>query len=183
MTVPTAHAPTRPAAHTGPSSLPASTRPGLGVQERTLLLGPGITAPRRARTAVTEALAAWGMPHLADDAAQITSELVANAVAASAQGAGKGTEADPVTLTISITDGEFCIRVWDPDPTAPPRTRQDPGTWTERGRGLLIVEELSTRWGWYPGQTGKYVWSVLPLSQPPAGRITRHLNINLKRLE
>jgi hypothetical protein len=137
---------------------------------RTLLLGPDITAPRCARTAITEAVTAWGMLDLAGDATQITSELVANAVAASTQCAGEGTEPAPVTLTISSTDEELCIRVWDPDPTPPPRNRQDPGTWTERGRGLLIVEGLSARWGWYPGHTGKYVWSVLPLSQPsPAG--------------
>jgi anti-sigma regulatory factor (Ser/Thr protein kinase) len=133
-----------------------------------MVLGPGITAPRRARAAVTETLTAWGMSHLTDDAIQITSELVANAVAASTRAAPEGTEPAPVTLTISSIPGELCIRVWDPDPTPLPRTRQDPGTWTERGRGLLIVEELSTRWGWYPGHAGKYVWSALPLGQPPA---------------
>jgi anti-sigma regulatory factor (Ser/Thr protein kinase) len=151
-------------------SLPASIRRGLRVQEQTLVLGPGITAPRCARTAVTEALTTWGMPHLAGDATQISSELVANAVAASMRGAGEGTEPAPVTLTLSRTHVEFCIRVWDPDPMPPPRTRQDPGALTERGRGLLIVEELSAQCGWYPGRAGKYVWSILPLSRPsPAG--------------
>jgi anti-sigma regulatory factor (Ser/Thr protein kinase) len=171
MTGPTAHAPTRPAAHANPSSLPPSARPGVPVQERTLLLGPDATAPHRARTAITEVLTAWGMLYLAGDATQVTSELVANAVAASARGAGGGggggAKPAPVTLTISSTDGELCIRVWDPAPTPPPRTQQDLGTWTERGRGLLIVEGLSALWGWYPGPTGKYVWSVLSLSQPP----------------
>jgi anti-sigma regulatory factor (Ser/Thr protein kinase) len=166
MTGSSAHLPTCPAAHTGPDSLPTSTRPELRGQERNLVLGPGITAPRRARAAVTETLTVWGMPHLADDAIQITSELVANAVAASTKGAPEGTEPAPVTLTISSTHGELCICVWDPDPAPPPRTRQGPGTWTERGRGLLIVEKLSARWGWYPGQTGKYVWSALTLSRP-----------------
>jgi len=170
MTSSTAHVPTRPAAHAGPSSLLARatrTGPGSRIQERTLLLGPIITAPRCARGAVIETLAAWGMPHLTDDATQITSELVANAVNASIQGAPEGTEPAPITLTISSTRGELCIRVWDPDPMPPPRTLHVPGTWTERGRGLLIVEELSTRWGWYPGHAGKYVWSALLISQPP----------------
>jgi anti-sigma regulatory factor (Ser/Thr protein kinase) len=167
MTSPTAHASTRPATNTGSSSLPASGRPGLRSRQRALVLGPGITGPRYARAVVTEALTAWGLPHAAADAIQVTSELVANAVAASTQGAPEGTEPAPVTLAITITRGELCIRVWDPDPTPPPRAREDPGTWAERGRGLLIVEALSTRWGWYPGHTGKYVWSVLPLSQPP----------------
>ena len=167
MTGPAAHVPARPAAHTGPSLLPARTGPWPRTQERTLLLGPIITAPRCARGAVIETLAAWGVSHLTDDATQITSELVANAVNASIQGAPEGTEAAPITLSISSTRGELCIRVWDPDPMPPPRTLHVPGTWTERGRGLLIVEELSTRWGWYPGHAGKYVWSALLLSQPP----------------
>jgi anti-sigma regulatory factor (Ser/Thr protein kinase) len=167
MTGATSRAPARPAAHANPSSLPPGARPGVPVEERTLLLGPDITAPHRARTAIAEALTAWGMLSVAGDATQITSELVANAVAASARGAGEGAKAAPVTLTISRTDGELCIRVWDPAPTPPPRTRQDPGTWTERGRGLLIVEGLSALWGWYPDQGGKYVWSVLSLSPPP----------------
>jgi anti-sigma regulatory factor (Ser/Thr protein kinase) len=171
MTSSTAHVPTRPAVHAGPASLLArATRagPGSRTQERTLVLGPIITAPRCARGAVIETLAAWGMPHLTDDATQITSELVANAVNASIQGAPEGTEPAPITLTLSSTRGELCIRVWDPDPMPPPRTLHVPGIWTERGRGLLIVEELSTRWGWYPGHAGKYVWSALLLSQPPA---------------
>jgi anti-sigma regulatory factor (Ser/Thr protein kinase) len=154
-----------PGRETRTGGLPASTRPGPRDRQRAVVLGADISAPRCARAAVAEALAAWGMPHLADDAIQVTSELVANAVAASARSAGEGADAAPVTLTISSIHGELCIRVWDPDPVPPPRTRQDPDTWTERGRGLLIVEQLSARWGWYPGHTGKYVWSALLISQ------------------
>ena len=146
--------------------LPVALR-GPGVGSGLWCWTPGISAPRRARAAVAEALDAWGMAGLADDAMQVASELVANAVAASVRAAPEGAGSCPVTLIISSTDGEVCIRVWDPDPTPLPRTRQDPDTWAERGRGLLIVEALSARWGWYPGHTGKYVWSALPLSQPP----------------
>jgi anti-sigma regulatory factor (Ser/Thr protein kinase) len=166
MTGPAAHVPTRPAAHSGPSPRPARIRPGPRAQDRTMLLGPVITAPRCARAAVIETLSAWGIPHLTDDSTQITSELVANAVTASTQGASEDTEPAPITLTISRTHGELCIRVWDPDPTPPPRAQQASDTWTERGRGLLIVAELSSRWGWYPVHTGKYVWSALPRAAP-----------------
>jgi hypothetical protein len=42
----------------------------------------------------------------------------------------------------------------------PVRQLADPDL--ERGRGLLIVESLSTRWGTYPGQSGgKVVWAQL----------------------
>jgi serine/threonine-protein kinase RsbW len=171
MTSPAAHVPIRPAVHAGPSPLhrPHHPYPGSRVQERSLLLGPVTTAPRCARATVTETLTAWGLRHLADDATQITSELVTNAVTASIRAAPEGTEPAPITLMIGSARGELCIRVWDPDPTPPPRARQVPDTRAEHGRGLLIVAELSTRWGWYPAHAGKYVWSALPLSQlPPA---------------
>jgi anti-sigma regulatory factor (Ser/Thr protein kinase) len=155
-----------PGRETHASPLPAGSRPGLRGQRWALVLDAGIAAPSCARAAVAAKLTAWGLPHLVDDATQIASELIANAVAASTQGAPEGAEPVSVTLTLTIssTRRELCVRVWDPAPALPPRIRQEPGTWAERGRGLLIVEELSTRWGCYPGRTGKYVWSVLPIS-------------------
>ncbi|HUN31418.1 MAG TPA: ATP-binding protein, partial [Trebonia sp.] len=73
-------------------------------------------------------------------------------------------------LTVHPDAGELCIRVWDPDPTAPPSGQLLPGDDEERGRGLFIVKALSSRWGWHPGPNGgKFVWSALSLDvQPPA---------------
>ena len=54
------------------------------------------------------------------------------------------------------------ILVWDSSPLPPMRmsTNED----DENGRGLLLVETLSTRWDWYfpPQQNGgKVVWALL----------------------
>jgi hypothetical protein len=35
------------------------------------------------------------------------------------------------------------------------------------GRGLRIVESLSTSWGVLPAADGKTVWALLPLEDPP----------------
>lgn len=32
----------------------------------------------------------------------------------------------------------------------------------ESGRGMLIIETLSHRWGWEPLATGKVVWADVP---------------------
>jgi hypothetical protein len=54
------------------------------------------------------------------------------------------------------------ILVWDASPQQPaPRamTTDD----SDGGRGLLLVEALSTRWGWYPpaGLPGKVTWALI----------------------
>ena len=35
-----------------------------------------------------------------------------------------------------------------------------PGDDAESGRGLLLVEAISTRWGWYATSDGKVVWAL-----------------------
>ena len=91
-----------PGRETRTSPMHASPRPGLRGQQRVLVLDAGIGAPRCARAAVAEALKAWGMPYLVDDATQIASELVANAVAASTPGESEGVE-PALTLTLTLT--------------------------------------------------------------------------------
>ena len=164
---------TSPGRETRPVCLPARSFAWPRGRQRAVVLDSGISAPRRARAAVAEALDAWGMAGLADDAMQVASELVANAVAASVRAAPEGAGSCPVTLIISSTDGEVCIRVWDPDPTPLPRTRQDPDTWAERGRGLLIVEELQRPVGLVP-RPHRQVRVVCAPAQPAAThRMTR----------
>lgn len=38
-----------------------------------------------------------------------------------------------------------------------PRLADD---FAEDGRGLLLIEQLSTAWGWHPAPGGKVVWAV-----------------------
>jgi len=130
-----------------------------------LALDAAVTAPRCARTTVRAILAQWGLGHLTDPAEAITSELVANAVAASSEVAPGGATPASIALSITVQREELHIGVWDPDPAPPPRD-YEPGTWDENGRGLMIVTALSQRWDWYPtARGGKYVWAALSLAR------------------
>jgi anti-sigma regulatory factor (Ser/Thr protein kinase) len=170
---PPAPALARPEAR-GLVSLPIRTnrhRPGPAARTTSLTVGPVDTAPACARATVRDALAQWRLRHLTDDAEAITSEIVANAIAASKRAAPPGTAPAAVTLWLTVRDAELCIRVQDPDPAPPPRPRRPPDDDAEHGRGLLIVDALASRWGWYPAATGgKYVWAALTTEAlPPAG--------------
>jgi anti-sigma regulatory factor (Ser/Thr protein kinase) len=168
MTSAPAHA-ARPG--TAPAPLPARTGPGPATRQTSLTLGPLTTAPGTARGTLHTALILWGLTHLSHTAAQITSELVTNAITASRAAAPPGTEPRPITLFITARDQELCIRVWDPDPTPPPLHQPQPGPLTEHGRGLLIVTALSHQWGSHPAPNGgKYVWATLrtPTGDTPA---------------
>ena len=150
--------------NSGPSR--ASTRTPLAQCSRTtrLELAAVSTAAGRARATVRAALAEWGLAALTGDAEAVTSELVANAIAASQQAAPAGTMPAPVWLTITATT-ELFIDVWDPCPDPPPADYVA-STWDENGRGLLIVNALSHRWGCYrPNGHGKIVWAALITSQ------------------
>jgi anti-sigma regulatory factor (Ser/Thr protein kinase) len=103
-------------------------------------------------------LADWGLAHLAETAELIASELVTNAVTAA-----KATHPTrPIRLWLASGGYRLVLLVGDPSPYPPQRI--NPGTGTEGGRGLLLVEALSATWGWYPtGQpeTAKIVWVEL----------------------
>jgi anti-sigma regulatory factor (Ser/Thr protein kinase) len=154
-----------------PVALPVRTvrtRPGPATRQTSLILAPVRKVPRAARRHIEAALTVWGLAHLTDLAALITSELVTNAIAASASTTPPGKEGRPVILSMTARDGELLIRVWDADPAMPPPDEPaPPDPLPEDGRGLIIVSELSRQWGWHPGNGGKFVWASLPLSPPP----------------
>jgi anti-sigma regulatory factor (Ser/Thr protein kinase) len=172
MTSPPAPADTQAESDHGyqPGPLPVRTRrqrPGPATRDTTLMLGPLDTAPGDARATLRLALKVWGLPQLTEDVDTITSELVTNAIIASRDKAPEGTEPVAVTLRATVEGGELRIRVWDPDPTPPPGGAL-PGDDAENGRGLFIVNALSSRWGWYPAPNGgKFVWSALSLDTLP----------------
>ncbi len=69
-------------------------------------------------------------------------------------------------MRLTRTDADVVIEVWDANQTAP--VRREPGDDAEGGRGLLLVDALSTRWAFYrPRSGGKVVWCSLPLAAPP----------------
>jgi anti-sigma regulatory factor (Ser/Thr protein kinase) len=107
----------------------------------------------------------WAMAGVAEDVTLMVSELVTNAVAVSADAAGRPTCAEvngglPVVhLRLWSDRTRIVIEVWDQSPRAPEARHPEPDA--ENGRGLLLVESLSERWGWdhVPGWSGKVVWA------------------------
>ncbi|HEX3490280.1 MAG TPA: ATP-binding protein [Streptosporangiaceae bacterium] len=125
---------------------------------------PEAVRPTRqhARTAVCR----WRLEDLADTVELLVSELVTNAVNASAglTAPPAGTplpEAEPrVRFWLASDRSQVMIHVWDPDRRKP--VSQDAWPDAETGRGLLLVTALSARWGCYSpdGHGGKIVWAL-----------------------
>lgn len=115
----------------------------------------------RARRIVEEALDRWGLDEsedLATTMALLVSELVTNAVRY-APGAG-------VDLLVRRGPGALWVEVSDVD-TRSPRLRHAAPT-DEGGRGLALVQALSTGWGSRSTLDGKVVWFRLDLKDPPS---------------
>lgn len=107
-------------------------------------------SPRHARRVVLETLRRWGRNDLSDDAALIVTELASNAIL---HGRGR------FRLTISSRGEAVRIEIEDTSTALPVRgaaAAQD-----SNGRGLLLVDSLSERWGVEPTASGKIVWSEI----------------------
>ncbi|MGI5240931.1 ATP-binding protein [Dactylosporangium sp. CA-139066] len=116
--------------------------------ETELLPAPGATA--RARALVDGACARWDLAPLADTAALVVTELVANAVEHA------GTQ---IRVAVALRERHLHLAVHDASPL-PVRRSGDPDE-DDPGRGLLIVEGLASSWGWMPTGEGKVVWATL----------------------
>jgi anti-sigma regulatory factor (Ser/Thr protein kinase) len=120
-------------------------------------------ARRHARLVLGE----WGLDKLSETVELLVSEIITNAVHASAGPAGRRhgevTADDASTLLFWLAaDGERAlIQVWDCCEAKP--QRRDSATSAESGRGLLLVEALSDEWGSYvpSGWAGKVVWALV----------------------
>jgi anti-sigma regulatory factor (Ser/Thr protein kinase) len=124
------------------------------------------TAVPCARLHAKNILHEWRVAHLTDTVELLVSEIVTNAVRASAEHArhrqdpGQAVGVPTVRLWLTSNGHRVLIRVWDPDDRAPaPETA---GLAAESGRGLLLVDTLSTQWGCFaPGnKDGKIVWAM-----------------------
>lgn len=94
------------------------------------------------------------------DAALCLSELVTNAVQHPDQGAGD-------ELELALTLGEAALRVEVIDPGG----NFEPGRPTEgdeRGWGLFIVDQLSSRWGTDSGSDRTVMWFEVAREESPA---------------
>jgi anti-sigma regulatory factor (Ser/Thr protein kinase) len=108
-----------------------------------------------ARQMIADAFDYWGLGEEPLETGKlVTSELVSNAVAASAEG-------QEITLrTFLGEDGSPIIEVWDDVDDLP--VLRHAGEDDEFGRGLTIVEALTKRWGTNAVVGGgKVVWAVV----------------------
>ncbi len=136
-----------------------------------LELGALPTAVPCARLHARQVLWEWRLGALREVAELVVSELVTNAIQATAERELLA----PVRLRLSSDGSRALVEVWDADPRPPqPRPMEVDGVpdlVAESGRGLLLVATLSTRWGWYPERQcgGKVVWSELTAAPVASG--------------
>jgi two-component sensor histidine kinase len=114
-------------------------------------LDPVAAACRRARELVAEACARWNLPEAVGPASVVLSELVGNVV----RHAGT-----PMQVTVTLRRPWLHLAVLDGS-SADPRPGEA-GQRDEGGRGLLLVRELTERWGCVSTGDGKAVWATLP---------------------
>ncbi|MFF3512768.1 ATP-binding protein [Streptomyces sp. NPDC002573] len=110
---------------------------------------------RRARRLVSAALNTWGIGELADAGTLIVYELVSNAI--------RRTSCRLVRVSVQrVTNDLVRIGVTDKSHALPKMDRVAGGD--EPGRGLVLVEALSHRWGYDEMRSGKTVWAELVVS-------------------
>jgi anti-sigma regulatory factor (Ser/Thr protein kinase) len=103
----------------------------------------------------------WGLAGLSEDVELLVSELVTNGVRASTS----LPQPWPVRLWLLADTQQVLILVWDASEREPVHVDADADT--EGGRGLLLVDALSSRWDWYSTKDtgGKIVWALVQASQ------------------
>jgi GAF domain-containing protein/anti-sigma regulatory factor (Ser/Thr protein kinase) len=106
-----------------------------------------------ARRYVRDRLKGTPLEHRSDDAELIVTELVTNA---SLHGR------PPIVLDVDVDEDRVRMEVGDSSAGAPVRPLRGPEVMT--GRGLLLVESFSDRWGLDRRDEGKTVWAEVGLS-------------------
>jgi anti-sigma regulatory factor (Ser/Thr protein kinase) len=109
----------------------------------------------------------WGLEALSETMELIVSELLTNAIQATAdyerwqEISGKPQHPMPVRMRLVSDRQRVVVEVWDSNPHQPKRAEVD--TEAENGRGLLLVDALSSQWHWYfPNEWGgKVVWAEI----------------------
>jgi anti-sigma regulatory factor (Ser/Thr protein kinase) len=118
-----------------------------------LELPPDRAAAAKARHFVGETMRAWDCDDVIPDAELLVSELVTNAVLHARSASRVTIERQGATLRISV---------FDTSPTRPRLRNYGPEAVT--GRGLLLVDRISDRWGVEQVPTGKTVWFEIDAS-------------------
>ena len=122
-------------------------------------LTAGPTAAAEARRQVRAAICAWGITADPSIAILLTSELVTNAI--------RHETGETITLDIACCRGQLRVDVHDTSRTLP--VLVDAPADAETGRGLMLVDTLSEKWGSYRTPAGKAVYFTLAFEPGLAG--------------
>jgi anti-sigma regulatory factor (Ser/Thr protein kinase) len=115
-----------------------------------LALPPDVPAVRLARRATRDALAAWQLGRLEEDAVLLVSELVTNAIR-------HAMDTGAIGLELTSADTWLRLEVQDGDPHW--RQTDILDDWDESGYGFVLVDSLADRWGVRRVSGGKAVWA------------------------
>ena len=121
------------------------------LHSRRAQLSTGPNAVAEARNHVRAAIAAWDIPVDPDIAVLLTSELVTNAI--------KHEAGDSITVFITCCFGHLRVDVHDTSRFFP--VLLDASVEDEAGRGLMLLDSLSTDWGYRETASGKAVYFTL----------------------
>jgi anti-sigma regulatory factor (Ser/Thr protein kinase) len=112
----------------------------------------------RARSLVTTACQRWAADKVRADAELVVTELVANAVRHA------GSE---ITIRLAALDGTpGGVRAEVSDSSTRPARPRHANALEESGRGLYLVDQLSSRWGADATTGGKTIWAEIVPDQP-----------------
>ena len=121
-------------------------------EARWMALPDALTSPAASRSFVRSALEDWGQDESVDVALILVSELSSNVVVHA------GTS---MTVSVACDPDHHVVRIEVQDGCATIPSVQDRGRMSASGRGLRLVDALSTRWGVRPLVDGKAVWFEL----------------------
>lgn len=136
------------------TTTPPGTEPPAALTAVRRTLVRNVHAPYAARRFARAQLRTWKLPGLTDALELVTDELAANAVE---HGTGPF-----IAVRLELSDSAVTVKVWDANSDRMPAL-PDPAAadLDEHGRGLLLIEALSSKWGAYRSPTGgKVVWAT-----------------------
>jgi sigma-B regulation protein RsbU (phosphoserine phosphatase) len=116
------------------------------------------SSPGAARTAVRSVITDVGLTDVLDEALLLTTELATNAVVHARTALDLEIVADPDSITVTVMDFRTGPITHNRAQATPNGSTRPVEQLEERGRGLLLVDQLSTYWGTLHFPDGKGVW-------------------------
>ncbi|MFC9742273.1 ATP-binding protein [Streptomyces noursei] len=124
-------------------------------------------AASEARRFTGATLDGWNLKPLVDNAVLIVSELLSNALRyglVKPDGQPRGAAPHPLWVGLLRCRDIVLCTVFDHSSDVP--VLREPDYFAQSGRGLHIIDCLSSSWGWTtPTAAGKAVWAALPAAE------------------